>query len=407
MAITDVSGLRAALAACGDGGQTIHLDAPLTDVSLGGLSFKKPVTIVGEFRSSGATKASSPALYLMSCSGIVVADSVFSARVDDQGWRWGSGFKAEGCSNVHLQRAQMRDVWQGAAILHCNDVSLIDNDILELGSLGMQIGGENHDVTITGNQIAGFHVQLASADHPEPEHADGIMVFTGPDWGPGSEWARRGSVNVLIENNLIVGNPDNQDQGIFLRDAGGGKALGFPHRNITIRRNKVLCPMWGGISCEGFEGLSIVDNDVLFVRGRPDAPGGQVTEARIICDERPDVLTGNTASVFVVGTEATGWKDVDDPGVKRTPEATMADVERVAAEWVAQNRGAPAPQPSPAPAPLPQPVPAPAPTPAPPAKRSKTKARRAAQLRGTLIPNATKTLEKYQAELTALEKDGY
>lgn len=338
--------LVAALRKCG-GGETITIDRPLTDVSLGGLSFARPVTIVGEFHSSGAAKQA-PALTLGSCSGFVLDGCSFVGRVGSDGWRWGAGFRAEACSDIVLNRPKITNAWLGAWVGHSAGVTIAKGDIIDPGSLGIQIAGQNDSIEISDTQVRGFHVQ-------QPEHSDGIMIFTGPDWGPGSEWARHGSTNVKVLRNLVEGDPNDQPQGIFLRDAGGGKALGFPHRNVEIRGNKILCPMWGGIACESFENLAIVDNDVLLVLGRADVPGGQVTEARIMCDAMPDVLSGNTATLFTLGSDATGWTWPVVDGVRRVPAGTMADADRIAAAWLAARDGSP---PTPAPSPVPAPVPA-------------------------------------------------
>lgn len=281
--------LPATLAKC-QGGETVKLDATLANVTLRGFRFDKPVTITGSFSNAAANSRQeyAPALTVTDCKGLRLVGSAFTGTVTDGAYS-GTGVAIELSENIAVEESTFRGLWKAISSNRTSGLKLLRNTMDDLGPFGIQIGGAVTSVEIGWNEIRNFHVNRAIG-----EHDDAIMILSGPPWGAASEWARQCARGVFIHHNAINGTAnDGKTQGIFLRDAGNGAAVGKGFDDIRIEDNLILNPGWRAISWEG------VERDLYVRRNFCSVIAGQETVARITGTTLATEITGNSANIFI------------------------------------------------------------------------------------------------------------
>lgn len=324
--------LNTALARC-RGGEEVVVVAPLTNVVINNANFpaERPVTIRGHFLVEPKTDSKfNPALQILNSSSLRLADCDIEGYVRGRYDRWGRVLLINQCHDVSIDRCRIHNCWEAIWAYQCDRLSINDCDLTDLGPFGMQLSTIN-GFSCRRNAIAGFNIFIPPENLTAGEHPDAIMFMIVPRWNPESAWAEAGSRDIVIEDNFILGDPDNKPQGIFFRDTArtGGKFT-----NVTIRGNELWGTMWGGISLESCHDYSVEDNRVrcLSEPGRP-VPGGNITHSNIrVYGEEPRTLSGNSSSIYAVD-------DVqrENRGVRENGCVPFKDAEAAYAKWRADR----------------------------------------------------------------------
>lgn len=316
--------LKVALDRC-RGGEEIVVAAPLTAVVIDNAHFppERPVTIRGHFIVEPRTDSKFyAALTIQNSSGIRLVGCEIEGYVRSQYDRWGRVLMIHDAADIVVERCRFSKCWQAIWAYLCDRLTIDDCDLTDLGPFGMQFATIN-GFACRRNAIAGFNIFIPPDNLSAGEHPDAIFFEIVPRWNPGSAWAEAGSRDIAIEDNFILGDPDNRPQGIFFRDTakGPGKFTG-----LTIRGNDMWGTMWGGIALESCQDYTIENNRIrcLTEAGRP-VPGGRITQSNIrIHGEEPRVLEGNSASMYAANEEKRDNKGVREVGCVPYTEAQAA-----------------------------------------------------------------------------------
>lgn len=323
-AIKDQQSLRAALDKC-SGGERVYLDSPCADVVLGHrFPADKPVTITGRFVTAdpGPDVNWNRALELRGSAGIVLDDCGFEGNVRSPFDRAGTGLYVTDCQDVTVRRSSLGRGRAAGYFERSQRLRIIDNDIDDVGIFGIQVA-QVSDSEIARNFFRGPHFD----SHDEgSSHADAIMLMA-------NDWTEHGCVNLMIADNLIVGDPNSLWQGIFTQVLGNQPR----HANIQIWRNRTAYTMWRGISLGEAIDSAIIDNIVLTLppaRTLPNPlPGGDVTAAWIVDNGARTMILGNKAKQFLRDDKAAA-----SPGVRVIAPATTADLDAMIAGWMIEFR---------------------------------------------------------------------
>lgn len=193
------------------------------------------------------------------------------------------GMDVSSSKNVVVLDNDFSGLTRGAIFRESTDLKVIDNDIFNMRSEGLNFVGAKN-VEITNNELSDFH--------PFPrDHAD-FMQF----WTTGT---RTVTENVTIQNNTMIQNNNGMSvQGIFM-----GNENGVPYRNIVIEKNLIQSGMPQGIHVENGAAVRISDNVAM----RVDNADYRVT---ISVKDSHDVDVSNNTANGVSFVNSVGVKDV-------------------------------------------------------------------------------------------------
>jgi hypothetical protein len=217
------------------------------------------------------------------------------------------GLGATGTAGLTVTGVRIDEVMRGIVADKVTDLTIERSDIDLIRSDAIDIPGSAR-VRIAGNHISRFRPVPAVRD------AAGNILVDGdhPDAVQGWTMSQpSGVADVTIEGNLIEGDPDNRPQGSWFADEANLKAVGKGHRNITIRGNLIISPLWQAMGLADVQGAVVTNNTVINLPGGLPVPGGPVFPWISVAADAQ--LSGNVAPRYIVA------------GVLFTPPGNTAD----------------------------------------------------------------------------------
>jgi hypothetical protein len=200
-----------------------------------------------------------------------------------------------------------------------DDVEVLDNDLVQLGTDGVNFGGVVRG-TIARNRIEDFFP--VNGDHP-----DGIQLMS-PD-------ATRQSADIRIVDNLVKAGAAaiGQVQGIFVKAENGRR-----YQRVEITGNLILQTGYHGICATSVDGIAVAGNEVVFQASKDGSPESWIligdSTGRVV-ENRAMTLTAN-APLLASGNTIRA-------------KATEAEVQQAMSAWLARHRAPAKPEPKPEP----------------------------------------------------------
>lgn len=233
---------------------------------------------------------------------------VGKATADD---RWGHGIQADNVQGLRIAGVNASTLRRGFLLNDCTDVAVVDNDLVNIGSDGIDYSGLVRAV-IARNLFKDFYPY-------GDDHADGIQAH--------SVNGARASVDVTIDDNLIwVGKVGRgKVEGIFLKSEDLTRK-----RGLKLRRNVLIGTGYQGIYVGHADGLELEDNLILFEKPAGDAPD----KSWILVEESTGVARGNAAQLITIP------RGVKSERNALNKPATAAQTSAAVATWMAKHRGA-------------------------------------------------------------------
>lgn len=250
------------------------------------------------------------------------ADCDFVGALKPNGERWGIGVNPSDVSGLVITRCRTNDLWKAFTFRDCQDVSVVDNDMTDIGSDGVNLG-QCDRVLIARNGLIGFNP--FGGDHP-----DGVQIMTTAALGA--------CTDIEIVDNLIYCEPDKRTQGIFCRSENPDPAV--RHRGLKIAGNVLVNAGWHGIGISSADDYEIVDNYLPF----EVVPTNVAKMSWVRAFDGTGRVAGNRAMVV----EAPGSSLTSDNTI--IPAASADEAARAVSAWNAKFR-APAQPAEPAPEP--------------------------------------------------------
>lgn len=170
------------------------------------------------------------------------------------------GIYARGISNLHLDGNRFEELIIGVNLDRDEAVFVQNNEFVKMRVDAIDIAGSSQ-VTIKHNLMQDFRPK-------EGDHPDAIQA-----WTAGQE---KGVSNVLIEQNLIIGNENARPQGVFIRDESKLWQSGRGHKSVRIENNVIIMPLWHAIAADNVQDLVISGNTVLNSPAGRAYPGGPI-----------------------------------------------------------------------------------------------------------------------------------
>ena len=251
-----------------------------------------------------------PAVYVYGSKGISFNSVSVHGSLDNNPLNDGYGIFSRNSNNVSVTNSQFTQLTRAVVVNTNDNILLAGNNVYGVRSEGFNLASVQ-GAKIIGNKFSDFHPQ--TGDHP-----DAIQIF--------SAGATRPSTNIQISNNLIVGAPGQQMQGIFVTTQKSGP---YPYQNVTISNNVLVGTMWHGITLMDATGASVTGNTLFTIGGQT------VTSTRIQMTNVIGVLSGNIAKSYVIQSS---------PGLKQLNNTTniidMALADAAIQQWMLANKDA-------------------------------------------------------------------
>lgn len=278
-----------------------------------GLTLDKPsgVTFLGvDFDIAAATAEYADAVRINGGREVAFLGCRFSGLEREDGERWGRGLNATGVSGLKVGECTFSRLHRGVVAGSCEDVGVLDNDFLAMGSDGVNLG-QVIRATVERNLFKGF--KPSGGDHP-----DGVQVMTGASGAA--------SVDVDISFNCVVCG-DEGVQGIFVR----AENAAVRHRNVGVVGNALLGAGLNAISVGSTDNALVQGNACLFV----PRPGAKQSNLR--AENTNGDVSGNKAMGFI----PTSWGK--QGGNQVIGAATKEQLAEAEAAWMATYRAPPKP----------------------------------------------------------------
>ncbi|OHB27887.1 MAG: hypothetical protein A2790_14695 [Phenylobacterium sp. RIFCSPHIGHO2_01_FULL_69_31] len=158
-----------------------------------------------------------------------------------------AAFLIRDSKNVEVTNSEFQQLRHGVAHLNTDGLNVSDNYFHDIQTDGVRGGGSSH-VVVSGNYFTNF-------DPVDGDHPDAIQFWTGN--------TSASATDIAVTGNVIVRGSGAAVQGIFFRDQVGN----LPYEGVVVSGNLVVGGMPNGIAVSGGNNV-IVDNNVVV--GLPD-----------------------------------------------------------------------------------------------------------------------------------------
>lgn len=244
-----------------------------------------------------------PTVNVINSNNILFSQVSVHGSKDNNPTNDGYGIVARGSSKVLIKDSQFTELVRAIVMDNGNDIAIKNNRIFDVQSEGINFSG------IQGGQIIGNSIK---SFHPQPgDHPDAIQIFTLN--------SKQQTKDIVISNNMIVGDPGRQMQGIFVTTQDGSP---YYYDNITISNNLLVGTTWHGVTLQNAINSSVTGNVVYTLDGQP------FTSARIQIVNVEGVLSGNIAKAYIL-------KEID--ALKQAGNLTngfdLSEAEKAIAAW--------------------------------------------------------------------------
>ena len=174
--------------------------------------------------------------------GVRVHGSLNDDVHDDQ-----SGLQIRNSQDITIVNSEFEQLQNGISQLDNDGLTISNNYFHHIRTDGIRGGGSDH-LVFSNNYFTDFHP--VEGDHP-----DAIQLWTSN--------TTESATDITITGNVVVRGEGGAIQGIFLRDQVGG----LPYTNVTITGNLVVGGLTQGIGVNGARN-ALIDNNVVV--GLPD-----------------------------------------------------------------------------------------------------------------------------------------
>lgn len=218
-----------------------------------------------------------------------------SAAVD--GYANAYGLSVSDTQGFVLSNSTLSSFVRGVIISNSRDVTIRANDIADMRSDGLNIGGVQN-IIVADNYIHDFRSSVDAGDHP-----DFIQIWTRGTTQP--------TTDVTISGNMLDIGDGTPAQSIFIRNDLVDRGLaGFEmyYRNITISDNVIVGAQSHGITVGETDGLVIANNTVAHADGGNDDGADAAIEIPVIrvSDRAVNVAITNNLTGGIVGPTDVG-----------------------------------------------------------------------------------------------------
>jgi hypothetical protein len=220
-------------------------------------------------------------------------DVAVNRNAIDDGYGFGIGFSAIGCTNLVFEDNTTYTFHRAARFDNCDNTVVRGNDVHSMRMDGI-VFAQMQGVLIEENHLHDFKRSPSSADH-----ADMIQFWTNNTTRPSTDIVIRG-------NTLDIGTGD-YTQSIFMRNDLVDQGLAGPelyYRNVLIEENTIYNDHEHGITVGETAGLIIRNNSVLHANGATEGVSGSVSVPKInVAGPSTDVTIQNNLAGVVAGND--------------------------------------------------------------------------------------------------------
>lgn len=228
----------------------------------------------------------------------------------DDGFGWGYGLGVTSIAGLVIAGCEIRDFHRGLVVLLCRDVAIMDNDLHDLRSDGMNF------VQVQGVRIEGNHIHdfRASLDPANLDHRDMIQFWTTGTDAP--------STDIVIRGNLLASGRGAWTQSIFMRNEEvdqerAGREMFY--RDVLIEENVISNAHLHGISVGETDGLVIRHNTILrnpLSEGRKDNPPLWTPRINVSSAARDVTIAANVVAAISGHEGQADWRVADNVTVQ-------------------------------------------------------------------------------------------
>lgn len=261
--------------------------------------------VVFDYISEKGVPAFARPFVISGCKNIEIRNSTFDGdaakgvSVIDDGSGSGTGLAVDGSSGIVVENNAIFGFMRGITVSSSDDIVVSENNIHSLRSDGMDFAAVTN-VKIIGNWIHDFRSAPGSGDH-----ADMIQFWTSGTTTP--------STDILISGNTLDIGEGDQVQLLFMRNELVDQGLagsGMFYRNILIENNVIVGNHVHGITVGETVGLTIRNNTVLHndggdVDGADD--GVEIPSINVAVASSGVIITDNLVAAISGWSGQSGW----------------------------------------------------------------------------------------------------